>query len=60
MADDLEGGIPVDEIGKAGNPDQPHRHAYWHAQHHQCEQRDEADDGDRIRVHCQAHSTGLI
>jgi hypothetical protein len=60
VTDDLEGSIPVDEIGKARDTDQSHRHAHRHAQQHQCEQRDEADDGDRIRAHRHAHSTGLI
>ena len=41
-------GAAADEIGKAGDADEPHRHADRHAQQHQREQRDETDDGDRV------------
>ena len=52
-------GLAVDEIGKAGDADETHRHADRHAQQHQREQRDEAYDGDRFTAHGN-HSTGLI
>ncbi len=59
VTDDLERGIAVDQIGKAGDADEAHRHADRHAQQHQREQRDKSKDGDDVAAHG-AHSTGLI
>ena len=38
----------ADDVGKAGDADEPHRHADRHAQQHQREQHDKAEDGDRV------------
>ena len=42
-------GVAVDEVGKAADADEAHRHADRHAQQHQREQRDKSDDGDEHR-----------
>ena len=52
-------GIAIDQVGKAGDADEPHRHADRHAQEHQYEQRDKSQNRDRVARH-RAHSTGLI
>ena len=59
VTDDFQRRIAVDQIGKAADADEPHRHADRHAQQHQHEQRDKSENGDRIAAH-RAHSTGLI
>ena len=59
VTDDFQRRIAVDQIGKAGHADEPHRHADRHAQQHQHEQRDKPQDRDRVAAH-RAYSTGLI
>ena len=48
LADQLQRRPAADEIAEAGDADQSHRHADGHAQQHQREQRDEADQGDGV------------
>jgi hypothetical protein len=59
VADDLQRGVAVDQIGKAADPNEAHRHADRHAEQHQREQRGKSDDRHRITPHGN-HSTGLI
>ena len=54
----------ADQISEAGDADQAHRHADRHAQQHQREQADEAEDRDGVGTHgsphaMMPHSTGL-
>ncbi|MCW2048027.1 UNVERIFIED_ORG: ABC-type nickel/cobalt efflux system permease component RcnA [Bradyrhizobium japonicum] len=51
LADQLQGGRPVDEIGETGHADEAHGHADGHAQQHQDKQGNEADYGDGIGAH---------
>jgi hypothetical protein len=59
MTDDFQRRIAVDQVGKASDADEPHRHADRHAEQHQHEQRDKPQHRDCVARH-RAHSTGLI
>ena len=59
LADHLQRRLAADEVAEAGDADQAHRHADGHAQQHQREQHDEADDGDRIGGQIHRYSTAL-
>ena len=59
VADDLQRRLTVDEIGKARDADEAHRHADRHAHQHQAEQDQKTYDGDGFTAHG-VHSTGLI
>jgi len=50
-ADAFERRRAADQIRKAADADQPHRHADRHAQQHQCEQADKADNRDGVGTH---------
>jgi hypothetical protein len=51
LADQLQRRRAAGQVGIARDADQPHRHADRHAQQHQREQGDEAQDGDGIGAH---------
>ena len=51
LADQLQRRAGADDHAEAGDADQPHRHADRHAQQHQREQHDEAEDGDGVGAH---------
>ena len=51
LTDQLERRRAAVEIGEARYADETHRHADRHAQQHQREQRNEADDGDGVGAH---------
>ena len=51
VADDFQRRLAADEIGEAGHADEAHRHADRHAQQHQREQHDKAENGDQVGAH---------
>jgi hypothetical protein len=51
LADQFQRRPAADEITEAGHADEAHRHADRHAEQHQREQRDKADDGDGVGAH---------
>ena len=51
LADQLERRRAADQVAEAGDADEAHRHADRHAQQHQREQRDKAEDGDGVGAH---------
>jgi hypothetical protein len=59
VPDDLQRRLAIDQIGKAGNADQAHRHADRDAHQHQAEQHHKTKDRDGFTAHC-CYSTGLI
>jgi hypothetical protein len=59
LADQFQGRRAADQIGKAGDADEAHRHADRHAQQHQRKQRDEAQDSDGVGAH-DPYSVALI
>jgi hypothetical protein len=59
LADQLQRRRETNQIAKAGDADEAHRHADRHAQQHQREQRDKSEDGDSIGAHA-VYSTVLI
>ena len=48
LADHFQCRLAADQVAEAADADQAHRHADRHAQQHQCEQHDEADDGNGV------------
>jgi hypothetical protein len=57
LADQLQRGPRADDHAKAGDADEAHGHADRHAQEHQREQHDEADDGDGVGAEIEGHRT---